>query len=96
MEPGPNQDYRDLLAALVDQQARFLIVGAHALAAHGLPRATVDIDIWIDSSPENARRVWRALAQFGAPLEELQVREEDLTRPDVVAQFGLPPRRIDT
>ena len=90
-----NEDYRDVLAALVAGRARFLIVGAHALAVHGYPRATVDIDIWIDPSPENASRVWSALAAFGAPLDTLKISVEDLTRPDVVAQFGLPPNRID-
>jgi predicted nucleotidyltransferase len=90
-----NEDYHDILAALVEQEARFLVVGAHALAAHGYPRATVDIDLWIESTPENARRVWRALALFGAPLEELEVQESDLARTNVVAQFGLPPNRID-
>jgi hypothetical protein len=95
LSPARNQDYHDILAALVAHHARFLVVGAHALGAHGLPRATVDIDIWIDRTPENAARVWRALADFGAPLEELQVREGDLTRPEIVAQFGMPPNRID-
>jgi len=90
-----NEDYHDILTALLAENARFIVVGAHALAAHGYPRATVDIDIWIDATAENARRVWRALAEFGAPLEDLDIREEDLTRPDVVAQFGLPPNRID-
>ncbi|MEX2182217.1 MAG: hypothetical protein WD771_09265 [Gemmatimonadaceae bacterium] len=90
-----NEDYRDVLAALVAGGARFLIVGAHALAVHGYPRATVDIDIWIDPSPENAVRVWNALAEFGAPLVALGISVQDLTRRDVVAQFGLPPNRID-
>jgi len=90
-----NEDYHDILTALLAENARFIVVGAHALAAHGYPRATVDIDIWIDATAENARRVWRALAEFGAPLEDLDILEEDLTRPDVVAQFGLPPNRID-
>lgn len=90
-----NEDYRDILAALVQQDARFLVVGAHALAVHGYPRATVDLDIWIQSSTENAHRVWRALADFGAPLDDLEVTQSDLTRPNVVAQFGLPPNRID-
>jgi hypothetical protein len=90
-----NEDYRDILSALIGQGARFMVVGAHALAAHGYPRATVDIDIWIDATSENAERVWRALAEFGAPLDDLQVRQEDLIRHDVVAQFGLPPNRID-
>lgn len=90
-----NEDYRDILIALVAQDARFIVVGAHALAVHGYPRATVDLDIWIQSTPENARRVWKALAAFGAPLEDLEVTERDLNRPNVVAQFGLPPNRID-
>lgn len=90
-----NEDYRDILVELVAQDVRFLIVGAHALATHGYPRATVDLDIWIARSTENARRVWRALAKFGAPLEDLDVQESDLTRSDIVAQFGLPPNRID-
>jgi hypothetical protein len=90
-----NEDYRDILLALSRHSARFLVVGAHALAAHGYPRSTVDLDIWIEATPENAQRVWRALADFGAPLTDLGIRETDLTRPDVVAQFGLPPNRID-
>jgi Nucleotidyltransferase of unknown function (DUF6036) len=90
-----NEDYRDILAALVACHARFLIVGAHALAVHGYPRATVDIDIWVDATPENAERVWNALAAFGAPLDDLGIHVRDFSRPDVVAQFGLPPHRID-
>jgi hypothetical protein len=90
-----NEDFRDILAALVAQQTRFLVVGAHALAVHGYPRATVDIDIWVEPSKENAERTWRALATFGAPLGELKLSFDDFARPDVVAQFGLPPNRID-
>jgi hypothetical protein len=90
-----NEDYRDILAALVVQQARFLVVGAHALAVHGYPRGTVDIDIWIEPSVENAERVWRALVAFGARLDDLDIDRDDFTRPDIVAQLGLPPNRID-
>jgi hypothetical protein len=89
------EDFRDLLIELVKAKARFLIVGAHALGVHGVPRATVDLDIWIDASQQNAKRVWAALAAFGAPLDTLQIQQTDLTQPDVVAQFGLPPYRID-
>jgi len=89
------EDFRDLLVELLRADARFLIVGAHALGVHGVPRATVDLDVWIDPAPENARRIWVALAAFGAPLETLQVREADFTRPEMVVQFGLPPYRID-
>lgn len=90
-----NEDYRDFLAALVAEETRFLVVGAHALAVHGYPRGTVDIDIWIEPSAENADRVWRALAAFGAPLGDLGLDRRDFMRPDVVAQLGLPPNRID-
>ena len=90
-----NDDFHDILAALVAQDARFLVVGAHALAVHGVPRATVDIDIWIDPHPDNARRVWRALAEFGAPLDALRLQESDFVKSDSVAQLGLPPNRID-
>jgi hypothetical protein len=89
------EDFRDLLSELVKAEARFLVVGAHALSVHGVPRATVDLDVWIDRSPDNARRVWKALAQFGAPLDDLSVTADDLTRPEQVVQFGLPPFRID-
>lgn len=90
-----NEDYRDILIALVTRHARFLVVGAHAMAAHGYPRATVDIDLWVEPSNENAERVWHALAEFGAPLETLKVTRDDFVRPDVVVQLGLPPNRID-
>lgn len=90
-----NDDYHDILAELVAQEARFIVVGAYALAVHGYPRATIDIDIWIEPTEENADRVWRALAAFGAPLADLDIRKQDLMRADVVAQFGLPPNRID-
>lgn len=64
-------------------------------AAHGYPRATVDLDIWIEPTRDNARRVWQALAEFGAPLGDHAVSESDFVRRDVVAQFGLAPNRID-
>ncbi|MGH7664927.1 MAG: hypothetical protein ACRENI_11610 [Gemmatimonadaceae bacterium] len=71
--------FRDALIALLDNQARFLVAGAHALAIHGVPRATVDMDLWMDPRMHNARRVWRALAAFGAPREEFGISEGDLT-----------------
>lgn len=88
-----NPDFRDMLSALSDEAAEFLLVGAYALAVHGVPRGTGDLDIWTRPSPENAARVWRALARFGAPLAELE--HADLTRPGVVIQIGIAPRRID-
>jgi Nucleotidyl transferase AbiEii toxin, Type IV TA system len=88
-----NRDFVEMLSELSAAGAEFLVVGAHALAAHGVPRATGDIDIWVRGSPENADRVLSALTRFGAPLFDL--RREDLTRPGTVFQIGQPPSRID-
>jgi hypothetical protein len=90
-----NEDFRDLLAALLAAGARFLVVGAHAMAVHGVPRATGDLDIWIAADGDNLERVWSALGRFGAPLAAMGVSREDLSRQDQVVQIGLPPRRID-
>ena len=88
-----NPDFVDLLRAFAAADVRFLIVGAYALAVHGRPRATGDLDVWIDATPENAPRVMQALAAFGAPLTE--ITEADFARPGVVYQIGVPPGRID-
>ena len=69
---GINPDFRDLFSELNAADARFLVVGAHAVIYYAVPRYTKDIDIWIESSPENARRVWDALVRFGAPVDSLQ------------------------
>lgn len=90
-----NEDFIDLLRSLLKEEARFLVVGAYAMAAHGVPRATGDIDIWVAADEGNAARVFRALAQFGAPLGSLGVSAEDFAAPNRVVQIGLPPRRID-
>ena len=90
-----NEDFLDLLAALLASEARFLVVGAHAMAVHGVPRATGDLDVWIARDPENVERVWQALLDFGAPMEALGIRRADLESPDKICQIGLPPRRID-
>ncbi len=88
-----NQDFVDLLRAFVDHNVRFLIVGAYALGVHGRPRATGDLDVWVDATPENAPRIVQALVQFGAPLTH--VTEADFARPGIVFQMGLAPTRID-
>ena len=91
---GPmNPDFVDLLRAFAAAEVRFLVVGAYALALHGRPRATGDLDVWVDASSQNAPRVMRALAAFGAPL--LDVSEADFAREGIVYQIGLPPGRID-
>ena len=84
-----------MIKALLEAQARFLVVGAHALAVHGVPRGTQDLDILIDPVPENADRVWQALLIFGAPVASLGISKADLIEPGLVIQFGLPPNRID-
>jgi hypothetical protein len=89
------EDFRDFLRALTGAEVRFLVVGAHALSIHGVPRATGDLDVWVDRNAENAKRIMNALIGFGAPVADLEIREADFTRPDVVAQLGLPPYRID-
>jgi hypothetical protein len=62
-------DFRDLLLELADAGAEFVLVGGHAVAFHGHPRATKDMDILIRADKSNAERVYVALAAFGAPLE---------------------------
>jgi hypothetical protein len=88
-----NPDFRDMLLCLKEEEVEFIIVGAYALAAHGFPRATGDIDIWVRNSPANAGRIMRALAKFGAPLSDLS--EQDFTAPETVVQIGVQPCRID-
>ena len=88
-----NQDFLDLLRAFIDRDVRFLIVGAYALGVHGRPRATGDLDVWVDPTPDNATRIMQALDAFGAPPG--QVTADDFSRPGIVFQMGLPPLRID-
>ncbi|HLV80056.1 MAG TPA: nucleotidyltransferase [Chthonomonadaceae bacterium] len=88
-----NPDFHDILSAFVSTDVEFLLVGAYALAAHGLPRATGDIDLWVRCNLENARRVMKALAQYGAPLSDIST--QDFTTPGMVVQIGVSPRRID-
>lgn len=72
-----------------------MVVGAHAMAVHGVPRATGDLDVWIAPDAGNADRAWSALVKFGVPVGTMGVTRADLGRPDQVVQVGLPPRRID-
>jgi len=88
-----NRDFRDLLAEFNAHGVDFLIVGAHALAAHGHIRATKDLDVWIRAEPGNARRVLLALKSFGAPLQDLT--ETDLVQPGLTFQIGVAPVRVD-
>lgn len=89
-----NDDWFDILRALTDVGASFLVVGAHAMAVHGFPRGTQDLDVWVEPSPGNADRVWQALAAFGAPLTSLGITRQDFDHPGPIIQVGVPPYRI--
>ncbi len=88
-----NRDFRTFLCAFFDEKVDFLVVGAYALAAHGLVRATGDLDVWIRRSITNAERVRAALVQFGVPTGQVAV--EDLVAPGTVVQVGVPPVCIE-
>jgi hypothetical protein len=88
-----NPDFLDIIRALFDAEARFIIVGAYAVNIYLDPRATGDLDVWVEPSPENATKVMRALGEFGAPINDLT--ESDFDSPGTTFQIGIPPRRID-
>lgn len=90
-----NEDFLDLLSALIEQGARFMVVGAHAMAVHGVPRATGDLDVWVDPSGDNPGRVLAALTNFGAPVDSLGLSAADFAQSGRVVQIGQPPRRLD-
>ncbi len=95
MTPGLNPDFIDLIDVFVEHEVAFVVVGAHALAAHGVARATGDLDLLVRADAANAARVCAALREFGAPLAAHGVGEADFATPGTVYQMGLPPRRID-
>ncbi len=88
-----NEDYKEMLSILLDYEVKFLVVGAYAMGAHGYPRATGDVDIWIKACPENSKKVYQALTVFGAPVTDLQ--PETFIEEGIVFQIGVAPRRID-
>jgi len=88
-----NEDYKEMLSILLDYEVKFLVVGAYAMGAHGYPRATGDVDIWIKACPENSKKVYQALTVFGAPVTDLQ--PETFIEEGIVFQIGVVPRRID-
>lgn len=98
LEPNVNElydDFRDLLVSLDVAGAEFVVVGGYAVAFHGHPRATKDLDVFVRASTDNARCVIAALAAFGAPLEQLGIKEADFEVAGMVVQLGVPPVRID-
>jgi hypothetical protein len=88
-----HSDFSDLLSTFNAHRVDYLVVGAHALAAHGLIRATNDLDVFVRPSEQNAVKVFAALAEFGAPLSGLT--REGLASPGLIFQIGVPPLRID-
>lgn len=88
-----NQDFKDMLQCLLDEQVDFLLIGGYAMAAHGYPRATKDMDIWVWPHPANAEKVCRALTRFGAPM--YNISSKDFSASGAVFQIGIPPNRID-
>ena len=88
-----NQDFKEFIQSLNDSQVRYLVVGGYAVALHGYPRYTKDIDIWIDMTYANAIRIAQAIQHFG--FSSLGLKEQDFLEPDTIIQLGYPPRRID-
>lgn len=88
-----SDDFRDMIGLFKKHGVEFLLVGGHAMAAHSLPRATGDIDFWIRPSHNNARRLWQALAEFGALLHGMTM--DDFTIPGRGLHIGVPPFRVD-
>lgn len=88
-----NQDFKEFIESLNDNQVRYLVIGGYAVALHGYPRYTKDIDVWIDISAENASRMVQALAQFG--FASLGLQADDFLAPHQIIQLGYPPNRID-
>ncbi|MFP4395667.1 MAG: DUF6036 family nucleotidyltransferase [Anaerolineales bacterium] len=88
-----NQDFKEFIISLNDNRVRYLVIGGYAVSLHGYPRYTKDIDIWIEMSPENARRMVKAMEQFG--FGSLGLQADDFQEPDQIIQLGYPPNRID-
>jgi hypothetical protein len=88
-----NQDFKEFIQLLNDNQVKYLVIGGYAVAVHGHPRYTKDIDIWIEISEENAQKLVTALTQFG--FESLGLTSEDFQTPNQIIQLGYPPNRID-
>ncbi len=88
-----NADYKEMLQLLSEEQVDYIIVGAYALGTHGYPRATGDIDIWIKPDSVNSKKLYKALARFGVPLDK--VNADEFSSEGIIFQIGVVPRRID-
>jgi hypothetical protein len=87
------RDFKELLELFNAHRVEYLIVGGYALAAHGAPRTTGDLDLWVNPTSENASRILRALGEFG--IGGIDLSTADFVKPDHVVQLGLPPVRVD-
>ena len=88
-----NSDFRDLLRSLHECEVRYLVAGGYAVIHHSQPRYTKDIDIWLEPSAENARKLMRAFLQFGIPM--IGVTEADFAQPGTQFNLGVPPCAVD-
>ena len=88
-----NSDFSDLLRIFNDNSVRYLVIGGYALIQYAEPRYTKDLDLWVGTDPENAKAVYRALGEFGAPLADLA--ELDFSEDGYFYQMGIPPVRVD-
>ena len=88
-----NQDFSEFIESLNRNEVHYLVVGGYAVAFHGHPRYTKDIDIWIESTLENGKKIITALSEFG--MGSLGLTENDFSEPDQIIQLGYPPNRID-
>jgi hypothetical protein len=92
---GLHEDYRDLLIALADHGAEFVLIGGWALAIHGYARGTDDMDLFVRATPENAERVYRALVEFGAPVAQHDVTPELFATKGYGYRIGRKPILIE-
>ena len=88
-----NQDFKEFIQLLNKNQVKYLVIGGYAVAIHGHPRYTKDIDIWLEMSEENSQKLIKALTEFG--FGSLGLTPEDFQTPDQIVQLGYPPSRID-
>jgi predicted nucleotidyltransferase len=88
-----DSNLKQLLSALNANSVKYVIIGGYAVFIHAQPRATKDLDVFIESSPANGLATYKALAEFGAPLDAFTV--EDFSTPNVAATFGNPPICFD-
>jgi len=88
-----NDDYKEMLSILSEEKVKFLVIGAFALSTYGYPRATGDIDIWVEANEENSKKVLKSLIRFGAPMDKIS--QDDFKTKGLIFQIGVAPRRID-